>query len=712
MSGLSIWSLVTIVSVSFGIVSNYISQWYIWLIAGALYFPCVLILSFIRRNKEIKELHKHTRIHLILTSFMEWTMVMFSFVFVGKMLGLHFPLNEVMVLYIASTVIGICSLIPGGLGSFDMMMIIGLSHLGISKEMALAWLLLYRVAYYFVPFIIGLILFVHSRGHEINEEYDGAPKKLVIQLLHKLNVFLLYFSGITLCLLAAMPNIFSTFKWFDRISPWSTHFVAQSPKLVLAFVLLMLGRSFANRVNRAFEPAVLLLVASFIYLLIHQHPLQSVIFVFFLIILAFLTRSQLYREQLVLSQENLLMDGTIYAIVTLTYLGIGIYNLPNHHHRVINNFLLFPSERLWLAGMIAVILVSIVILIFYRYLEGEKKQVGSVFDKETEEKVYHVLENYGGNTESHLVFLKDKRVYFLEIDDEPVAFLQFSQYKDKAIVMSEPSGDKQYFPELVKNFVYETDTLGYSAVFYEVTEDIAMYLHEFGYDFFKMGEEAHVDLTSFTLQGKKQRGLRATMNKIEKTGIQFEMMHVPYAKEDLDNLREVSDEWLDGRKEKGFSLGFYSEEYLMRAPIAVARNEEGEIIAFASIMPTYTEKVISIDLMRYKSEAPSGIMDYLFIKLFEYYRDEGYTYFNLGMAPLANVGNHRHSFITERFANILYIFGSKIYSFQGLKDYKSKYATSWKSRYTMYSRKRNILFVMYSLFRVDDTSVEKVNSKN
>ncbi len=30
-----------------------------------------------------------------------------------------------------------------------------------------------------------------------------------------------------------------------------------------------------------------------------------------------------------------------------------------------------------------------------------------------------------------------------------------------------------------------------------------MILHEFGYDFIKMGEEAYVDLNSFTTSGKK-----------------------------------------------------------------------------------------------------------------------------------------------------------------------------------------------------------------
>ena len=71
-------------------------------------------------------------------------------------------------------------------------------------------------------------------------------------------------------------------------------------------------------------------------------------------------------------------------------------------------------------------------------------------------------------------------------------------------------------------------------------------------------------------------------------------------------------------------------------------SEEGEIVAFANIMPTKNKRVATIDLMRYDFEkAPEGIMDYLFVKLFQYFQAEGKQYFDMGMAPLANVGTKR-----------------------------------------------------------------------
>ena len=36
----------------------------------------------------------------------------------------------------------------------------------------------------------------------------------------------------------------------------------------------------------------------------------------------------------------------------------------------------------------------------------------------------------------------------------------------------------------------------------------------------------------------------------------------------MQEMKAVSDIWLNGRKEKGFSLGFFDEAYLQQAPIA------------------------------------------------------------------------------------------------------------------------------------------------
>ena len=72
--------------------------------------------------------------------------------------------------------------------------------------------------------------------------------------------------------------------------------------------------------------------------------------------------------------------------------------------------------------------------------------------------------------------------------------------------------------------------------------------------------------------------------------------------------------------------------------------------------------------------------------------------------------NQEKVFIQERIAALIYEFGSEIYSFQGLREYKEKFVSKWQPRYTLYSKSSWIVYVMiaYSL------SIKKIltNKKN
>lgn len=707
MSGLSIYSLISFFLVMFGHPNDYLQQYWIWLIGGGLYFPIILIVSLVKKDEYIGDTDNATRIGLILTSFLEWTGVLGSFLLIGLLMDIQFNPLQIMPLFIAASVIGIVSMIPGELGSFDIMMIIGLSALGIDRETVVAWILLYRLFYYIVPFIIGATFFVKNLSHTLNSRYSGIPREISTALAHKFVVFLMYFSGIMIVLSATIPEAFSKYTWLSHLNPLSFHLITQLPAILLGFLLLIMGRGIAARVKRAYLPTIGLIALTLLYTFAKDFNWGIILFLLILLIIVIFSKQELFREQLVYSWEMVTIDGIIFLTLTIFYIVIGVYNLPTfpHHRHHFIEFFLFPSEKIWFSGLIGLLLVILFSYLFIRYLEGSRRKMGAPLD---EERVLGLLNTYGGNTDSQLIFLDDKDMYlYADAEGNETVLLQFKTLNNKCIIMGDPSGKKEDFPAAIEQFLNESDAWGYLPVFYEASEDIVMFLHEYGYDFIKMGEEAHVDLPNFTLSGKKMKSERAVMNRFAKANYQFEVLKPPFSPELMQELKSVSDEWLGSRKEKGFSLGFFSENYLQRSKIAVAKNENNQIVAFANIMPTYNSEEGTIDLMRYSHEAPSGVMDFLFISLFGYMKDEGLSYFNLGMAPLSNVGTSKKSFIQERAAYLVYEFGSRFYSFRGLRDYKEKYAAEWIPRYTLYSRTSFIVYVMIALLIIDNAPIEK-----
>src|SRR6185436_2788209 len=179
---------------------------------------------------------------------------------------------------------------------------------------------------------------------------------------------------------------------------------------------------------------------------------------------------------------------------------------------------------------------------------------------------------------------------------------------------------------------------GGRAAFYQVrAEHLDLYIN-MGLMLYKVGEEARVPLPSFTLEGHAFKDLRQARRRAEHDGLELEILPPEAVALHLPRLRVISDDWLAKKnvREKGFSLGFFREDYLALTPLALVR-QGGRIIAFANLWPGGDHEELSVDLMRHDAHAPGHTMDFLFIELMLHGRQEGYRWFNLGMAPLSGL---------------------------------------------------------------------------
>lgn len=75
------------------------------------------------------------------------------FIYIGLVLGVKFNILEIFALYIIASVFGVISMVPGGLGSFDVFIILGMESIGIGNADVIVWLLFFRIFYYIVPFL-------------------------------------------------------------------------------------------------------------------------------------------------------------------------------------------------------------------------------------------------------------------------------------------------------------------------------------------------------------------------------------------------------------------------------------------------------------------------------------------------------------------------------------------------------------------------------
>ena len=711
LSGLSIYSMMALGSFTFGDYGIVFRRYWPWLLGGSLYFPLVFIFTKIKSKTLFEDLPLSRELRLVFASLLEWGAAMSFFILIGYLLKEPVHLTEVFPIFVIASIVGIVSMVPGGVGTFDIFMIYGLGQIGVSKELAVIWLLFYRIFYYIIPFFIGILFFVHDGGSKINQYLDGLPKILLQKLAHVFLVSFVYFSGFMMIIISTVPNLAFDNPIFARLYPFTFFFLTQLSNVIFGFLLLGLARGIESKVKKAYLPTIIILGFGIINTLQKDFSWGLTIFLGIVLVAVYVSRHEFKRVKLTYSWGKILLDGVVIFGTLVLYIIIGYLNSPRFHHRKpVPHYFLFPSHTVWIAGFIGVIAGIASFMLILAYLRRSKEKIGTSFD---ETRLMRLLSQFGGNEVSHLVFLRDKRYYFYQEENEDQIVFQYREEADKLIIMGEPIGNQAFLEKAIVHFMDEANRFGFSLVFYEVSGSLVTILHELGYDFMKVGEEGHVNLPDFTISGKKRRAERALMNKLERENFHFSILEPPFTQDTFTELKAVSDNWLNHRQEKGFSLGFFDEYYLNQAAVAVVTNEAGNIVAFASMMPSGTDKLISIDLMRHHLvDAPPGVMDYLFVQLFESNRELGYESFNMGMAPLSKVGITRYSFLSERIAGVIYRYGTKFYGFQGLRKYKEKYVTNWIPKYVAFRKKSSILYTMLQLVIVVGKKKSLTNHSN
>ncbi|MEO1662920.1 MAG: phosphatidylglycerol lysyltransferase domain-containing protein [Pseudomonadota bacterium] len=280
-----------------------------------------------------------------------------------------------------------------------------------------------------------------------------------------------------------------------------------------------------------------------------------------------------------------------------------------------------------------------------------------------------------------LAFSGDKSMFY---GPDGRAAISYSTYAGSSIAMGPPIGARDAWKETLQSFRTEMENAGFRPAFYSVPPDILPDLHDLDFRFEKVGENAILDLSTFTLSGRKREVIRRSRRKLaERAGATFEVSLPPHKPTTLSSLQSVSDLWLaeNGGHEKSFSLGRFEAGYLNRCPIGIVKIG-GRTVAFGSLMATPDRRWAGIDLMRYDPEHTiTNTMDFLLVELIFWAKDSEYQKFDLAMAPLSGLADEEASPLIAQVGSFVFENGERFYNFQGLRRFKQKFNPDWEPRY-------------------------------
>ena len=636
------------------------------------------------------------RIELIFASIFEWGGAGLFFWYVSSNFISNVKIVQILPILTVAASVGILSMVPGGLGSFDLVSILGLQLVGASSSEALAILFIYRAFYYVIPWILGAIMAIIGMITKKQEDVVAEPSLFNRFLnLPKENIFLsdlgvwalslmVFVSGIILLLSAATPSLTGRIKILLNISALPVMHISNRISVAIGLMLLVLSWKIKERLKRAFNWTLVLLILGALTTFMKGLDFEEAIFLLIIALLLWLSKSRYYRESAPIKKSTVALYLLITAASIFLYALLGNSIHANFLKSEKPFYILTVRPRAFIRNAIFAFTLCWILLFFLLSTSFNTKFNNKPEEKDLE-KLKCFLEKYKGNFLTHVIFLKDKNLYWAQND---AVLLAYADIGNKLVVLGDPIGDSTLFKNAIEDFQTFADKFGHTPVFYQVSEKYFPYYHENGYYFFKLGEEAVINLEAFSLSGGgHNQSLRTARNRLQKDGFKFEIINPPFSKNIISEVKLISDIWLENRKEKGFSLGFFSEDYIQRSAVAVFKNEHDKVVAFATIMPAYDEISLSVDLMRFDHNiCPNGTMEALFVNLILWSKEQNYKYFNLGMAPLSNVGLAPFAHEQEKLAKFVYRFGNYWYKFSGLRNYKEKFHPDWEPRYLAYPK--------------------------
>ncbi|UDI78336.1 bifunctional lysylphosphatidylglycerol flippase/synthetase MprF [Staphylococcus taiwanensis] len=671
-------------------------RWILYLVA--LFLPIFVAYTVI---KPIDQSNKFLGLYCTLVSSIEWMAAAMVLYLSAIVVDIHVAFTTVIGIFIIAALSGLVSFIPGGFGAFDLVVLLGLKSLGVPEEKVLLALLLYRFAYYFVPVIIALILSTFEFGSSARKYFEESkyfvPAKDVTSFLFsyqkdiiaKVPSFALSILVLLTSLIFFINNITIIYDGLYDANHF-IYYIMLSIHTSACLLLFINVRGVFKQSRRSIIFVMVSLILIFIatvYTYASFILLTWLVVIFILLILAY-RRARVVKRPFRL--KNLLFTIVISIIVLyVNHLVIAetLYALDIYHLEMDTSLLKY---YFWLTILVVVILVGTIAWLMERRFNRPHKTDDLSLCRD-------IIETYGGNYLSHLIYSGDKDIFMHENNK---AFIMYRYKGNALVVLGDPIGDVNDFQSLFVDFYNYAERLGYDIIFYQVSDRFMPLYHNFGNQFFKLGEEAIIDLTQFTTSGKKRRGFRATLNKFEDLNIKFEIIEPPFSKALVNELKQVSNQWLDGRNEMHFSVGQFTEDYIEQAPIGIMKNEQGKIIAFCTLMPTYYNEAISVDLIRWLPDLDLPLMDGLYLHMLLWGKEKGYKAFNMGMATLSNVGQLDYSYPRERIAGRVFEHFNGLYRFQGLRKYKEKYSPNWEPRFLVYRKDSSLWYSMLKVMRV------------
>ncbi len=309
----------------------------------------------------------------------------------------------------------------------------------------------------------------------------------------------------------------------------------------------------------------------------------------------------------------------------------------------------------------------------------------------SETQVSSIVHSHGTGTLDYFA-LRDDKTWFVHGNTLIAYAVRFGV----CLVSPDPIGPEHERLDAFTQFRNYVDSNGWGLAVLAASESNLSLYRSFGMRSMYIGDEAIVDVHSFTLDGGERKSLRQAVNRIARHGYTVSF-HDPL---DLDprtrsQLMQLMAKSRKGGVERGFSmtLGRLFDRRDTGLLLAVCTDNVGDPVAFCQFVPSSAINGWSLDLMRRDPAGhPNGLLDFVLVETIHYLAAHGYSRLGLNFTAMRTVlieSTDDHLWRRAQRAALIKL--SDDVQIASLWKFNNKYGPVWQPRYAVLDGLENAL---------------------
>jgi lysyl-tRNA synthetase class 2 len=466
---------------------------------------------------------------------------------------------------------------------------------------------------------------------------------------------------------ALTPEIAGRVEIVQGVLPPGWPEAARVLTVALAIGLIWLSRSLAKRRRRAWQLAVVVVVASAAAHLAKGLDFEEAII------------SLLLLAALVRWRRRFDVPGDPASVARLLGLGAGLAG--------IGVFVLGEELRgAELSHRTGDALLGLGLVLGFSALYLWLRPFGHAVAQTMEERgmARRLVDAYGTDSLSFFALRRDKSYLF---SPSRRAFLAYRVVAGTALVSGDPVGDGTEIDALLAELQRVVRARGWRLAIVGASDEHLERYRALGLKPVPMGDEAVLRPREFSLEGRAIRKVRQSVSRLRKAGYSFRVVAADEVAPVLEaELEDVSASWRRGEPERGFSMAI-DDLYIPGTVLAVAEDAEGRVGGFLHLVPSPAGGGWSLSAMRRRPDAPNGLTEFLVVETLAWARDNDATELSLNFCALTDfLAPERVTTPAQRVARRGILLADNVFQLERLYSFNRKFFPDWRRRYICVER--------------------------